>query len=102
MRAFAFLLLWYFNTISKYFYCICKYEYLIKPLLNFSSSQSVSKISPRAKRAHCMDPSELQTRSAHLYLYTVLKLFRERLSEKVHATIPKGIVGGFEFTVKES
>ena len=28
-----------------------------------------------------------------------LQLFRERLSEKVHATIPKGIVGGFEFTV---
>ena len=26
-------------------------------------------------------------------------LFRERLSEKVHATIPKGIVVGFEFTV---
>ena len=25
--------------------------------------------------------------------------FRGRLSEKVHATIPKGIVGGFEFTV---
>ena len=23
--------------------------------------------------------------------------FRERLSEKGHATIPKGIVGGFEF-----
>ena len=30
-----------------------------------------------------------------LTVYTV----RERLSEKVHATIPKGIVGGFEFTV---
>ena len=28
-----------------------------------------------------------------------LQLFRERLSEKVHATIPKGIVGGFEITV---
>ena len=28
-----------------------------------------------------------------------LQLFRERLSEKVSATIPKGIVGGFEFTV---
>ena len=28
-----------------------------------------------------------------------IKLFRERLSEKVHATIPEGIVGGFEFTV---
>ena len=25
--------------------------------------------------------------------------FRERLSEKVHASIPKGIVGGFKFTV---
>ena len=25
-----------------------------------------------------------------------IQLFRERLSEKVHETIPKGIVGGFE------
>ena len=28
-----------------------------------------------------------------------IQLFRERLSEKVHAAIPKGIVGGFKFTV---
>ena len=28
-----------------------------------------------------------------------MQLFRERLSEKVLATIPKGIVGGFKFTV---
>ena len=28
-----------------------------------------------------------------------IQLFRERLSEKVHATIPKGIVGGFKSTV---
>ena len=28
-----------------------------------------------------------------------IQLFRERLSEKVHAAIPKGIVGGFGFTV---
>ena len=28
-----------------------------------------------------------------------IQLFLERLSEKVHATIPKGVVGGFEFTV---
>ena len=28
-----------------------------------------------------------------------IELFRERLSGKGHATIPKGIVGGFEFTV---
>ena len=31
--------------------------------------------------------------------YRGVQLFRERLSEKVHATIPKGIVGGFECTV---
>ena len=28
-----------------------------------------------------------------------IQLVRERLSEKVHATIPKGLVGGFQFTV---
>ena len=33
------------------------------------------------------------------YVSVRLQLFQERLSEKVHATIPKGIVGGFEFTV---
>ena len=32
-------------------------------------------------------------------LYYRIQLFQERLSEKVHATIPKGIVGDFEFTV---
>ena len=30
-----------------------------------------------------------------------IQLFRERLSEKVHATIPKGIVDGFEFDVPQ-
>ena len=30
---------------------------------------------------------------------THIQLFRERLSEKAHATIPIGIVGGLEFTV---
>ena len=28
-----------------------------------------------------------------------IQLFRERLSEKVHVTILKGIVGGFKFTI---
>ena len=28
-----------------------------------------------------------------------IQLFQESLSEKVHAKIPKGIVGGFEFNV---
>jgi len=31
----------------------------------------------------------------------ILQLFRERLSEKVHATIPKGIVDGFAFTQRQ-
>ena len=32
---------------------------------------------------------------AHIWI----QVFREKLSEKVHATIAKGIVGGFEYTV---
>ena len=31
-----------------------------------------------------------------------LQQFRERLSEKVHATIPKGIVGGLECSVQRN
>ena len=31
--------------------------------------------------------------------YVHIQLFRETLSDKVHATTPKGIVGGFEFTL---
>ena len=30
--------------------------------------------------------------------YLCIQLFQEKLLEKVHATIPKGIVGGFQFT----
>ena len=33
------------------------------------------------------------------FLLYYIQLLRERLSEKVHATIPKSIVGSFEFTV---
>ena len=29
----------------------------------------------------------------------IIQIFRKRLSEKVYATIPKGIVGGFEISV---
>ena len=32
-------------------------------------------------------------------MYQCIPLFGERLSEKVHTTILKGIVGGLEFTV---
>ena len=37
---------------------------------------------------------EPTTNSAH-----IIQLFQEWFLEKVHATIPKGIVGSFEFTV---
>ena len=38
------------------------------------------------------------TQNCFRQLTESIQLFRERLSEKVHATIPKGIVvGGFEF-----
>ena len=38
--------------------------------------------------------------SAHNIIIIVIQLFRERISEKVHATIAKSIVGSFdEFTV---
>ena len=32
-------------------------------------------------------------------VYVHIQLFREKLSEKVHATILKGTVGAFKFTV---
>ena len=34
--------------------------------------------------------------------FSYIQQFRERLSEKVHATIPKVIVAGFEFTFLQS
>ena len=34
----------------------------------------------------------------HPCIYLCIQLFRERLSGKVHATVLKGIVGGFEFS----
>ena len=42
-----------------------------------------------------MDRTARQKYESALYI----QLFRERLSEKVHATNPKGIVGAFRFTV---
>ena len=37
-----------------------------------------------------------------MYLLAIpIKLFRERLSKKVHATIPRGIVGGFHCSSKK-
>ena len=40
-----------------------------------------------------------EIRASTIKLFYKLTAISERLSEKVHATILKGIVGGFEFTV---
>ena len=40
-----------------------------------------------------------EIRASTIKLFYKLTGISERLSEKVHATILKGIVGGFEFTV---
>ena len=53
-----------------------------------------SKLSQQATRG-ARNPN-LQVAIMHVQH---IQLFRERLSEKVHATSPKGIVSGFEFTV---
>ena len=44
-------------------------------------------------------PREMEGYFYSYLLSSCLQLFRERLSEKVHATMLKGIVGSTEFTV---
>ena len=44
-----------------------------------------------------MGPSELQTHSSRLYLYTVIS--RKVVGKNVHATIPKGNMGYDQYTV---
>ena len=45
----------------------------------------------------CKRKTAIRRRTSDQKVY--IQLFRKRLSEKVHATIPRGIVGGFEITV---
>ena len=42
---------------------------------------------------------QIFSRQATIAFGFCIQLFREKMSQKVHGTIPKGIVGGFEFTV---
>ena len=53
------------------------------------------KIKEAIKRAWSV--SRLFTKRT-IFAHSLIQLFRERLSGKVHATILKGIVGGFEFS----
>ena len=73
----------------------------------FSSSFTFSDdICTRYQETLLVDPfwevSPSKVSSCFLFSATALlclQLFWERLSDKVHATVPKGIVGGFEFTI---
>ena len=80
--------LWYFRCCSKK----CFFFWYYRTIWYTSQKEEhyyivlVTRLLPST---HCGDS----------YVSVRLQLFRERLSEKVHTTIPKGIVGGFEFTV---
>ena len=80
--------LWYFRCCSKK----CFFFWYYRTIWYTSQKEEhyyivlVTRLLPDT---HCGDS----------YVSVRLQLFRERLSEKVHTTIPKGIVGGFEFTV---
>ena len=56
-------------------------------------------ISNASQRLVSKRPVSLSPPSTISLPHVFLQLFRERLSNKVHSTTPKGIVGGFEFTV---
>ena len=46
--------------------------------------------------------NNMSVKNIDIYIWDLnlcIQLFQERLSENVHSTILKGIVGGFEFTV---
>ena len=76
------------KTIKKLFtYKFMTLKFICKQFLNsFSNSFFLLPV---------LDDVKADT----IAMYTSIPLFGERLSDKVHATTPKGIVGGFEFTV---
>ena len=61
---------------------------------NVAANKNPHNFSGRAR-----DTGKFKTQGNYKNTVFVVQLFRKRLSEKVHATIPKGIVGGFEITV---
>ena len=78
-----------------------KFVYMFLLLLTFAIPPTRT---PRVKLCEACQkvPSHLSSphhSSGTELLLTCIQLFRERLSDEVHATNPKGIVGGFEFTV---
>ena len=64
--------------------------------MNYASFIILGILSVSDVRGNCF---YLAFPSKNTILLQNIQLFRERLSGKVHATILKGIVGGFEFSV---
>ena len=81
--------LWYFRCYSKKNVFFFWYYRTIWYTSQKEEHYYIVLVTRLLPSTHCGDS----------YVSVRLQLFRERLSEKVHATIPKGIVGGFEFTV---
>ena len=72
---------------------------VLEMLLKFSSF-----LQPRLQPAYGVTSTLFRVFRGHIvfeaiYFFFWIQLLRERLSQKVHATIPKGIVGGFVFPV---
>ena len=65
------------------------------------SEEMANKRSNSETRENFIKSEHIKAYQCRMTIRTVscMQLFRERLSQKVHTTIPKGIVGGFEFTV---
>ena len=62
-------------------------------LTRIFSKRSSEKIHNKNNISFCSKEKKIMS----IYIFSI-QLFRERLSGKVHATILKGIVGGFEFS----
>ena len=65
----------------------------------FSAPWCPSQLGLTASLLSSVTPNRRLTPTPYIKPHYRIQLFRERLSEKVHAIIPKGIVSGFGFSV---
>ena len=99
------LIIWARYTECLWRNCLLKTRNVTKNvwLLNFFATQQFRSfgwlIFPSILLSKSWKLHKMLELISSLNFWIRIQLFRERSSEKVHATIPKGIVGGFEFTV---
>ena len=86
--------------------CMCDVGMNLSPVCNKTTGECYCKVSTVSSDAvwRRNNNSNFLLRALYVLICRnrkkyIIQLFRERLSEKVHATIPKGIVSGLEFTV---